>query len=216
LQNTDPSIGIPLTMEDGMIAGTPEPVTPVGISTEIAVFDNQNDGTNGPLFSTWNGSWASLNGSVGPDTSTNKVLIAQITTDGILSFELNIQIGTPSGGVEQYVAQNPVGLEILLPSLIFNSGTTQVGNLNEEISSFELYPNPAKDKLILKSNVRSETKWNGYSIYDMYGRNLVHKEFGTKADLNMEYIDVSFLASGQYFMVLSTNDQLTTKRFIKQ
>ncbi len=216
LINADPSIGVPLTLEDGMIAGTPEPVTTVGISTEIAVFDNQNDGTNGPLFTTQNGSWASLNGSIGPDTNTNKVLIAQITTDGILSFELNIQIGTPSGGVQQYVAQNPVGSEILLPSLIFNSSTTQVGNLKAEASSFEVYPNPAKDILTLKENTKNETKWNGYSIYDLFGRKLINKEFGSKSDFKIEYIDISSLASGQYFIVLSTKDQVTTKKFIKQ
>jgi hypothetical protein len=47
-------------------------------------------------------------------------LIAQITTDGDFSFELNIQIGTPYGGVENYVAKNPVGNEIMLPSLTYS------------------------------------------------------------------------------------------------
>ena len=85
------------------------------------MFGSQNDGTNGPVFSTWNGSWASLNGSIGPDSIDNKVLIAQITTDGIFSFELNIQIGTPTGGVQNFVAVNPVANEIVIPSLIYNS-----------------------------------------------------------------------------------------------
>jgi hypothetical protein len=50
LMNADTSAGIPVSTEDGMITGTPEPVTIVGINTEIAMFDNVNDGTNGPLF----------------------------------------------------------------------------------------------------------------------------------------------------------------------
>lgn len=122
LQNNDALAGIPLTTQDGLIAGTPGTVTEVGITNDILVFDNQNDGTNGPLFSTYNGSWACLGGCSGPDTIDNKVLIAQITTDGIFTYELNIQIGTPGGGIERYVARNPVGAEISLPCLIDTFG----------------------------------------------------------------------------------------------
>lgn len=122
LQNNDAAAGIPLTVQDGLIAGTPGTVTLVGIEDSILVFDNQNDGTNGPLFTTYNGSWACLGGCKGPDTVDNKVLIAQITTDGILTFELNIQIGTPSGGIQRFVARNPVGNEIMLPCLIDTLG----------------------------------------------------------------------------------------------
>ena len=216
LANADTSIGIPLTIEDGMIAGTPEPVTAVGISTEMTIFDNQNDGTNGPVFSTFNGSWASLNGSIGPDTATNKVLIAQITTNGILSFELNIQIGTSSGGVQQFVARNAVGSEILLPALIYNSGTTQTGNIKKNVSSFELYPNPAKDKLVIKVNGKNEIKYTGYTIYDLVGRSVIHKDVLLNKEFSTEYIDISSLFSGQYFVVLFGDTQSTTKRFIKE
>ncbi len=122
LQNADASAGIPLTTQDGLVTGTPGNVTIVGIDDSILVFDNQNDGTNGPSFSTYNGSWACLGGCTGPDTVDNKLLIAQITTDGILTFELNIQIGTPTGGVQRFVARNPVGAEISLPCLIDTLG----------------------------------------------------------------------------------------------
>lgn len=122
LQNNDASAGIPLTTQDGLIAGTPGTLTEVGLTNDILVFDNQNDGTNGPLLSTYNGSWACLGGCSGPDTVDNKLLIAQITTDGILTFELNIQIGTPTGGVQRFVASNPVGNEIMLACLIDTLG----------------------------------------------------------------------------------------------
>ncbi len=71
-------------------------------------------------FKTSNGSWACLGGAEGP-TASNRVLIAQMTTDGIFSFELNIQIGTPGGGVEQYVAKNPIGDQKLFKDLIYSS-----------------------------------------------------------------------------------------------
>ena len=61
--------------------------------------------------------WYCLAGAAGPVPSTNKVLIAQITTNGIFHFELNIQIGTPTGGTENYVYSNPVSGELTIPSL---------------------------------------------------------------------------------------------------
>jgi len=117
LLNADTSAGIPINgagSQDGMTAGTPEAVSFVGLTSELNVFDATSQ--QGSLFLTTNGSIASLNGSTGP-TSTNRVLIGQFTTDGVFGFELNIQIGTPSGGTQNYVARNPVGAEISIPSL---------------------------------------------------------------------------------------------------
>ncbi|MFI5219701.1 MAG: T9SS type A sorting domain-containing protein [Bacteroidia bacterium] len=124
LQNNDPGAGIPLTTQDGFLAGAPEAVTFVGLSAgDLSVFDNVSGAGN--LFTTTNGSIASLVGSTGP-TSTNRVLIAQLTTNGCLSFELNIQIGTPTGGVQNYVARNPSGNEILLPALLYNAAGVSI------------------------------------------------------------------------------------------
>jgi hypothetical protein len=114
--------GIPVSLKDGLMESEniPRP-TFFKIDSAAAVFNNSQ---KGGYFYTDNGAWACLGaGSVGPDSlTTNRVLIAQITTDGEFSFELNIQIGTPITGVSQkYVARNPVNNEILLPSLIFNS-----------------------------------------------------------------------------------------------
>ena len=121
LQNNAASAGIPISTQDGMIAGTPEAVTFVGVSAALQdVFGTGFDGGGFPYasnsFITSNGSVASLNGSVGP-TVANKVLIGQFTTNGVFGFELNIQIGTPTGGTQQYVANNATGAEIMLPSL---------------------------------------------------------------------------------------------------
>lgn len=118
LQNDNIEAGMPIKMQDGLIKGEPPRVTGFGIDSIIKVFDNK---TIGSLFGTSNGSWATLGGSIGPDSLDNKVLIAQITTDGVFSFELNIQIATPGGGVENYVAKNAGANEILFPGLIYRS-----------------------------------------------------------------------------------------------
>jgi hypothetical protein len=124
LQNNDATAGIPLTTQDGYYysgapsgLAAPQSVTFVGLTNELDVF---SDGSVvGNSFSTSNASVASLNGSTGPIASTNRVLIGQFTTDGTFGFELNIQIGIPGTTQSQnYVARNPVGNEISIPSLI--------------------------------------------------------------------------------------------------
>jgi len=72
-----------------------------------------------------NAAWACMGkGSVGADSlSTNCVLIAQLTTKGNLNFELNLQIGSPDGSSQRFVAKNPIAElgEFTHPDLIFNS-----------------------------------------------------------------------------------------------
>lgn len=214
LQNSDPLAGIPLTTQDGLMAGTPEAVTSVGISNEIAMFDAQNDGTNGPVFSTFNGSWASLNGSTGYDT-TNKVLIAQMTTNGDFSFELNIQIGTPGGGTEQYVAQNPVGSEILFPGLTYNSATATkaIANSNLRLTA---YPNPTTDILNLKIESKQKSAAATCFIYDLSGKLVSSKKLNLNSGIQFEQLDLSALSKGLYFVQLSVDGNQITRKISKQ
>lgn len=60
--------------------------------------------------------WSVLGGTKGV-TEGNLVLIAQITTSGKLSYELNLQVGKPGGGFIRYVAGDPQEGEIHHPSL---------------------------------------------------------------------------------------------------
>ncbi|MBI1266282.1 MAG: hypothetical protein GC193_02500 [Cryomorphaceae bacterium] len=116
MQSTNPLAGIPMSVQDGMIPGSlPSAVVSVGL--DLSMFDNENSSVS--LLSN-GGAWSVLEGVVGP-TPTNRVLLAQITTDGDLEFELNIQLGTPTGGVEQYVASNPIGNEQFFAGLTFPS-----------------------------------------------------------------------------------------------
>jgi hypothetical protein len=78
-----------------------------------------NNVKNAVIFSTNDGGWAAPGGVKGP-TDENRVIIAQLTTDGILTFGLNIQIGTPSGGFIQFVGSNPEGSELKFDKLLYN------------------------------------------------------------------------------------------------
>lgn len=125
LQNRDKRAGIPIKDRDGLAMTDRAPVPSFfGIDSLVTIFDKKK---NGSLLSTTNGAWGCLGGSMGPDSlSTNRVLIAQLTTDGDLYFELNVQIGKPDVIIERYVARNPVQGELTAPFLIFNSKTAKV------------------------------------------------------------------------------------------
>jgi hypothetical protein len=121
LKNNVADMDIPLTVQDGNMAGTPEAVTLVGLTTELNVFDATSQ--VGGSFFTKDGAISALTitGAVGP-TSENRILIGQFTTDGVFSFELNLQIGkTDSDIIQYFVASNPTGNEISIPTLIFPS-----------------------------------------------------------------------------------------------
>jgi len=51
---------------------------------------------------------------------SNTILIAQITTKGELSYELNLMLRNADGSVTKYVAKNPIETEVLHKSLISN------------------------------------------------------------------------------------------------
>lgn len=213
LQNNAAAAGIPLTEQDGLLLVTglaPQPVTTLGLDVPLALFDAENAG---PVFSSFDGSWAALQGATGPNPETNQVLIAQITTDGTLTFELNIQIGTPEGGVERYVASNPVDAEVLFPALTYNSDlVTSIGEQTNHVQELSIYPNPVADLLNINTEFNSG-KLGRYSIYTMRGERVWAQTLvGGQA---LSTIDVSDLAKGQYVLECIADGKRQTQRFIK-
>jgi hypothetical protein len=120
LSGTDIETGSSLKVKDGLTYSIEMPShTLFGLDSVIQVFGNKG----GNEFVVNNGAWACMGkGSLGPDSLTNnRILIGQVTTDGELSFELNIQIGTPEGKVQRYVARNPMESEFTHESLVLSS-----------------------------------------------------------------------------------------------
>jgi hypothetical protein len=215
LQNNDLWMNnIALTDEDGLIAVSPDPVTLVGITNEVMVFDASNNAGDS-VFATTNGSLACLTGAQGPDLVDNKVLIAQITTNGTFCFELNIQIGTPTGGVENYVAQNPTGAEIQIPSLTYCSNTVGVDEIETTNSSFSILSNPSSDVVKIEINPAKQINSSSYAIYDMTGRMYYSKKLGKISATLVESIDISSLARGQYLVELTLDGIASAKKIVK-
>ncbi len=126
LKNNEAAMGIPLTTQDGNMTVTgkqPEAVTFVGFDPSGGIFDNAS--LQGNSFQINDGAISALNGATGP-TAENRVLIGQFTTNGVFTFELNIQIGTPTGVPQKYVASNPVNGELSIPSLILTGNNPPV------------------------------------------------------------------------------------------
>jgi hypothetical protein len=219
LQNSDTSCGIAISIRDGMVLGNPKEMTNVGISSQIVMFGDVNDGTNGPVFSTFDGSWACLGGSVGPDSTTNnRVLIAQITTNGQLKFELNIQIGTPEGNTQNYVAKNPVGNEIQLESLTYIGEIDSTSSIKEQINNHsnqvEVFPNPTNNQLFYKMKENTQIQFVNYSILNLEGR-VIKRGKSTLGNNFSEPINCEELSKGFYFLELQTDKSFFQKKFIK-
>ena len=148
--------GEPLIVKDGMKYLRYQPATQFyNFDNDLHVFEYAwRDSVSG-ILRTMNGAWASFGGTVGPQPE-NRVLIAQLTTDGVLEFELNIQIATPDGKVEKYVARNPANDENLLPSLVYSSSPQH----KSTPVSFKclLDMNKVEDGQVMKFLAESESK----------------------------------------------------------
>lgn len=121
LRNNNPEAGIPLTEKDGMRFLKLQPtVNYFNMEQDLRIFEHRYANEVTGLLRTTDGAWASYGGTVGPQPE-NKVLIAQLTTDGILTFELNIQLAVPGGGTEKFVARNPGNGESVHPALVYTS-----------------------------------------------------------------------------------------------
>ena len=76
------------------------------------------------------------------------------------------------------------------------------------ISMVTVYPNPASEKLM----VESEVVVNQYDIYTITGAMILSK----RVDAKSFEINVSELPAGTYFVTLTSDEMLQTKRFVKK
>ena len=220
LKNNDTAMGIFLKDQDGMIAGTPEAVTTLGIDSDLAIFDASNNAKDS-IFQTNNGAISALNGATGP-TAENRVLLGQFTTKGQFAFELNIQIGTPTPGVSQrYVAKNPANGEFSIPSLIYKSpkvistppvDTTHhagLADLNTLNASF--YPVPTNGKLNIQLNEKTSGVF-AFELMSLDGKKIYTQELSING--KNAQVDLSTISKGVYFAVIRNNENQFSQRII--
>ncbi|MFZ4411700.1 MAG: T9SS type A sorting domain-containing protein [Bacteroidales bacterium] len=218
LQNNDTAAGIPLTQQDGLISGSTGTFGAIGIDNAIAVFDASSQFGNS--FVVTNGAWYCLAGAIGPDTN-NQVLIAQITTNGRLRFKLNLQLGTPTGGTEKYVAENPIdSTEHQRGFLTYVSDTTiniivNTNDFKEKENYISVFPNPSNGIYTLNLYSTGMNTENYYTIYSIMGNLIFKKKINNFTDAKSENIDLTSLPKGIYFIEINLNGVSSTKKLIK-
>jgi hypothetical protein len=217
LQNADALAGIPLSVQDGFKLGTPGTFSK--IEADASAFDVL-DATSqmGNLFNITNGAWGCNEGAVGYDT-TNKVLIAQITTDGDFSFELNLQLGTPSGGTEQFVSKNPVNNETMFPGLTYTSINTGLSKPLENHSITDIvsvFPNPTNGNFSVNVKSENANSNNQLTIYNVVGKVIVKKNLENTSGNFSDKIDLSAYPNGMYFIEVSVDGKKSTSKLIKK
>lgn len=219
LQNNDSAMGIPLTQQDGMVISksdqTLATVTQLGLDN-LPMFGFENATSNGQIFTTYSGFWGVLGGTTGYDPVKNMLLIAQLTTNGTFSYKINVQIiDTISGIEERYVVDNPIisSNERTLPSLsdtILPPTSTQ-STMLENSETVKMFPNPVKDILTIDLSGLSSICKTNILIYDLLGNMLLTKN----ADTSIEHINMSAFVKGLYYVVLSNDKKVITKKIIK-
>lgn len=221
---------LPLTDADGLLEGTVPTVTVVGL--DLSAFADES---NTSLFESNGGAWSVLEGAVGP-SEDNKILIAQITTQGEFSFRLNIQIGIPAElqcshpdchTTIQYLAEitgsdAEEGLEndnkFTNPGLVYTSPeiicypTTNVAEL-EANAGLKIYPNPAKQELNLEFDGWTKESVT-IEIISQLGQVVLRQEIQNPQSLEQVHIDQ--LSKGMYTLVARQGNKLAQQKLIKQ
>jgi Secretion system C-terminal sorting domain len=113
LNNADPLAGIPLTINDGMdtLISLPSSWGDYGINDLVTQTDSTIFGSVIPgmeFKSTIQGAGIFNSGVMGVVPDSNQILVAQLTTLGDISFELNIEIADSAGTIIRYVANDSI------------------------------------------------------------------------------------------------------------
>jgi hypothetical protein len=223
LKNTDPLAGVPIKIQDGLFPLTPPSLFMAGLDQAITVFEDYNAG---PLFRITDGSWGSSPGVSGP-TPANRVLIAQITTTGVLTFKINLQIRRESDfKVENWVHSNPVNIpniisEILCEKCTFNGVITSINDEIFNTSSIakpeiSVFPNPAQNVLNIEFINGIRDGVFNYTILNILGNTLLQYEGRDLPERFIRDIDISSLPKGIYLIRIESAGLVSVGRFIKE
>jgi hypothetical protein len=125
------------------------------------------------------------------------------------SLNVHFGLGTHQT-IDKIVIKWPNGTidQVLNPAVNTTTNIVQGTLSNETFTSndFKLYPNPAENLL----NIHTSLELKSYEIYDISGKLMDMRDF----DSNQ--INIESLQSGAYFIVINTNSNRQTLKFIKK
>ena len=213
LTNFTSEMGLPIMGAngvDGLMPGTPIVPNILGVTSELDPFDQ----VPGNSVQISNGTIAALGGVEGV-TASNHVLLGQFTTDGDFSFELNIQLATPTaGGSEIYVAGFPGTGEFTDSTLIYNSnpsaGLEEIF-ASDAMNNLVVSPNPAVDQLQMNWLTQESFETYQLEVIDLEGKTIMAFPYMT----NNSKVDIKDLQAGVYLVKVKAAHSQATQRFIK-
>ena len=90
------------------------------------------------------------------------------------------------------------------------------GLFDDKISDTNIFPNPAKDQVIINHQFRNQESLK-VIIYDNQGRiaSIIIDE-NLKSETNSVKLDISSLSAGLYFINLQSNSEMVTTKFVKE
>jgi len=229
LVNEAGEIGAPLTQADGLIegsiisAGSGEIASITSIGFDASIFGDEN--SSEPFVLT-DGAWAVLGGIVGP-TADNRILIAQLTTTGDVTLELNLRVGIPDElqcntsnchenmdfvfqkSAGQLVASIPNDRICSLPEPMVLS----IENETFAQEGFQIYPNPSEKQITIALSPNRANQ-SSYRIFDIYGRQV--QASGASSLVNgILTLDIADLPVGTYLIQMENEGETATERFVK-
>ena len=89
---------------------------------------------------------------------------------------------------------------------------TSIDDVSTNVSKFDIFPNPASDKIYLNYTIQNNASTN-ISLYNSLGIKIMDFK-PNNLNSNLE-IDISNLPSGIYFINLRTGSETITKQFVK-
>ena len=149
---------------------------------------------NDANVNSWNIQYRPVGGSLASATSaTNSYTITGLAPE--TEYQIQVQADCGDGNVSDWSAAV--------------TATTTTGIENWLMNSISLYPNPAKEYIDVRVD---ELHVTGMEVYDVYG-----KLISTVSVVdNPTRINVSGLASGMYFVRVTTEQGVATKSFVKK
>jgi len=181
---------------------TPEPCNvPTGLHTTtveneaIAIaWDNDANVTS------WNIQYRPMGGTLASATSTtNSYNITGLT--GLTTYEIQVQADCGDGNVSDWCTA-------------ITAQTTNVGIESYLLNSISLYPNPANDVINVQCTMNN-VQVKALEVFDVYGKLIRTVETVCTPSLQTQ-INVSDLASGMYFVRVTTEQGTATKSFVKK
>lgn len=223
ISNEHPKAGIPVTVSDGLVAGTPLETVTIGMDGALGSFADANSSED---FLTNSGIWNVLGGERGA-TAENMVILGQFTTAGTLHCKLNLQVrtqkqpfeviryvhtthpedSTEGARTEVYYYEYP-DLEF---SINIDSLTLSAETKNSD-SPFRIFPNPASDFINIQLPSSTFGNKSEITIFNSLGVTLINEVL--QKDIQYKSFDLTGFEEGVYFIRLNSKDYVYTNTFM--